>query len=58
MRTMQDRVWERRRRMGIRDNDNEDPGLNARIERELAREDEEAVMRQHSDGRRSETTGY
>lgn len=57
MNNMQDRVYDRRRRMGYRDNEAQ-PGLNERIERQLVREDEQAVIRQHSDGRRSDITGY
>lgn len=57
MRNMLDRIYERRRRMGHRDNEDV-PGLNERIERDLVREDESAVVRQHGDGRRSDITGY
>ncbi len=59
MRNMLDRVYDRRRRLGIHDDDKQAPAdLNARIERELQREDEAAAVRNHADGRRSETTGY
>lgn len=57
MRNMLDRIYERRRRMGHRD-DEDIPGLNERIEREFVREDEAVVVRQYDDGRRSPTTGY
>ena len=54
MRNMLDRIRERRARLG-RDGDSV---TDEQIERQLVREDEQAVIRQHSDGRRSETTGY
>lgn len=57
MRNMLDRIYDRRRRLGHRD-DEDVPGLNERIERELVRDDEDKIVRGHEDGRRSATTGY